>query len=236
MEGAAQTTHVLPRGRHAAPRRVVRQSQRARLLDAIAAAVAERGYARASVADVIALAGVSRKTFYEHFANKEECFLAAYDAGVEMVLEAIDSAVSEAGDPYSAAAAGTRAYVDTLASHPTLARSFFVEVLAAGDVVMRRRDLVLERFADQLERIYAGAREVLDVLPAAPPRYVFRACVGAVNELVTAELRRAGPSALPAIADSLLEVEMRLLVGHELAESIRTSAGLGEPARARSTG
>jgi AcrR family transcriptional regulator len=222
-EDQTATRRVLPRGRHAAPKRVVRASQRSRLLEAMAESVAEHGYGQAAVADVIERAGVSRKTFYEHFPNKERCFLAAYDAGVAMVLDAIDPAVAAAPDPYTAAAAGTRAYLDTLAANPALARAFFVEVLAAGPAALKRRDAVLERFADQLEQIYAGARAVLDVLPEAPPRYVFRACVGAINELVTRELLLHGPERLPQIADSILDVEMRLLVGQELAERIRAA-------------
>src|ERR687889_66607 len=86
----------LPRGRNAAPREVVRESQRGRLLGAMAACVGESGYADVSVADVIARAGVSRKTFYEHFDNKLECFLAAYDAGVDAMLGAIDDAIGKA--------------------------------------------------------------------------------------------------------------------------------------------
>ena len=68
---------TLPRGRHAATREIVWTSQRERLLEAMAGVVADKGYARVAVADVIDHAGVSRKTFYEHFANKEACFLAA---------------------------------------------------------------------------------------------------------------------------------------------------------------
>jgi AcrR family transcriptional regulator len=214
---------VLPRGRHAAPRRVVRASQRERMLEAVAAAVAENGYPRVAVADVIARAGVSRKTFYEHFANKEECFLASYDAGVAMVLEAIDAAVAAAPNPYAAAAAGTEAYLETLCANPALARTFFVEVLGAGPAALARRELVLERFTQQLEAIYDEARKALDVLPDAPPRYVFRAAVGAVNELVTVELLRNGPERLPELAPAIFDVEMRLLVGKDLAERIRAS-------------
>src|SRR5258707_2850574 len=88
----------LPRGRHAAPPEVVWESQRGRMLEAMALAVAEKGYAATAVADVIARAGVSRKTFYEHFANREACFLAAYDAGVEALLAAIDEAIAAAPD------------------------------------------------------------------------------------------------------------------------------------------
>src|SRR3712207_4871654 len=110
-----QTRTVLPRGRHAAPREVVWQSQRDRLLAAMADAVAEKGYAKASVADVIERAGVSRKTFYEHFANKEECFLAASDAGDDLLLAAINDAVAATLPDWQAALdAGARAYLETL--------------------------------------------------------------------------------------------------------------------------
>ena len=63
------------------------------MLVAMVQAVAETGYALVAVADVIDRAGVSRKTFYEQFANKDECFLAAYDATVEDLLATIDGAL-----------------------------------------------------------------------------------------------------------------------------------------------
>jgi hypothetical protein len=144
--------------------------------------------------------------------------------------------VADAPHPYAAAQAGTRAYVDTLRANPGLARACFVEVLAAGPAALRRREAVLERFADQLARIYDGAAAVLDVLPPAPPRYVFRACVGAVNELVTRELIARGPEGLPQLAGAIFDVEMRLLVGHELAEAIREGMGLADAPRASSSG
>ena len=217
-----ETRRVLPRGRHAAPRRVVRRSQRSRLLEAMAAVVSERGYASAAVADVVAHAGVSRKTFYEHFANKEECFLAAYDAQVDMLLEAIDTAVADAANPLEAAAAGARAYAGFLSDHGEFARAFFFEVMAVGPTALRRRARTIERFVDQLEAIYDDARRALpDLMPERPPRHVFRAGVGASNEMVLHELVRRGPSGLPALADDILDVQLRLLIGEERAQRIR---------------
>src|SRR5436853_2541679 len=110
---------VLPGGRHAAPREVVVESQRARMLGAMAGAVAEKGYAHTAVADVIERAGVSRKTFYEHFDNKEACFLVAYDAGVELLLGAIEDGMASArgGTWLDRARAGTTAYLDALVEH-----------------------------------------------------------------------------------------------------------------------
>src|SRR5438270_860325 len=106
MSASGQTDilAVLPRGRHAAPRAVVRETQRARMLEAMVQAVAEKGYAHVAVADVIERAGVSRKTYYEQFANKEGCFLAAYDAGVDALLHAIDDGMADLAPDWRAAA------------------------------------------------------------------------------------------------------------------------------------
>jgi AcrR family transcriptional regulator len=200
---------VLPRGRHAAPREIVAESQRGRLLLAMASAVAEKGYARTSVADVIERARVSRRSFYEHFSNKEECFLAAYDEGVSWLLESIAEAVAAAGtDVVAVATAGARSYVELLAANPDFARTFLVEIQGAGPAALERRAVIHQRFADQLAdsyRMVAGAE-----LPEPPP-YVFRAAVGAVNELVTEELVARGPGALPELVAPIMDIQLRLL-------------------------
>jgi AcrR family transcriptional regulator len=204
------STPALPRGRHAAPREVVRESQRRRMLAAMAEVVGAKGYGPVAVADVIARAGVSRKTFYEHFENKEECFLAAYDAGVELMLGAIDAAIADAGsEPLAIARAGTARYLETLAANPAFARTFLVEVLAAGRRALERRARVHARFAEQLATIHraasGGGR-------ADPPPHVFRACVGAIHELVTDHLLRHCAETLPSLLDALVEVEAALLL------------------------
>src|SRR3954454_19040502 len=84
----------LPRGRHSLTREQVESSQRERLLLAMCEAVAERGYVATSVADVIARARVSRETFYRHFADKQTCFEAAHDRGVEILLGEMGEALS----------------------------------------------------------------------------------------------------------------------------------------------
>src|SRR3954451_3272974 len=94
----ASAHRPLPRGPHGLERDVVLASQRGRMLGAMADAVARKTYAGTTVADVVAGAGVSRKTFYEHFRDKEECFLAAFDAGVDTLLEAITAAQPQAQD------------------------------------------------------------------------------------------------------------------------------------------
>jgi AcrR family transcriptional regulator len=186
------------------------ESQRGRILVAMAAAVAEKGYARTAVADVIERARVSRRTFYEHFDNKEACFLAAYDEGVAWLLDSIAGAAATAGDDVLAVAGGgARAYLELLAANPDFARTFLVEVQAAGPAALERRAEVHRRFAEQLAASYgtvaAGAG-----LPELPP-YVFRATVGAVNELVTDALVARGAESLPGLEGAILDVQLRLL-------------------------
>src|SRR4051812_33994794 len=202
------STPVLPRGRHAAPREVVIESQRERMLAAMAEAVGTKGYGAVAVADVIAGAGVSRKTFYEHFENKEECFLAAYDAGVELMLGAIDAAIADAGsEALAIARAGTARYLETLAANPAFARTFLVEVLAAGPRALERRARVHARFASQLATIHRAARGDAS---ADPPPHVFRACVGAIHELVTDHVLRDRAETLPELLDALVGVQAAL--------------------------
>src|SRR3954447_26019152 len=89
MERATPTSRPLPRGPHGLERDVVLASQRGRLLSAMAAALAANTDGGTTVADVVAGAGVSRTTFNEHFRDKEDCFLAAFDAGCDQLLDAI---------------------------------------------------------------------------------------------------------------------------------------------------
>ncbi|WP_445150371.1 TetR/AcrR family transcriptional regulator [Baekduia sp. Peel2402] len=209
---------VLPRGRHAAPREVVAESQRERMLVAMAEACAAKGYANVAVADVIERARVSRRSFYEHFSNKEECFLAAYDAGVggllDEVADAEEAARSAAGPTAGllvAARAGTETYLHLLADNPAFARTFLIEVLGAGPEALARRDAVHQRFADRLAEAHAAIRASAAAALPAPAPYVFRAAVGAIHELVTQKLLSDGPEALPELLDAVLEVELRML-------------------------
>jgi AcrR family transcriptional regulator len=215
----SQPLRVLPRGRHAAPREVVAESQRERVLVATADAVAEKGYNNASVADVIERAGVSRRSFYEHFTNKEDAFLAAYDAGVGGLLDAIAEAEDEAaarpgpdGGLLARAHAGTEVYLQLLADNPAFARTFLIEVLGAGPDALARRDAVHERFAERMAATFDAIAAQVPDLPRPNP-YVFRAAVGAIHELVTDCLLKRGAEALPELLPAILEIELRLLSG-----------------------
>jgi len=218
VPGETPALRVLPRGRHAAPRAVVAESQRERVLVAMADATAAKGYANVSVADVIGRAGISRRSFYELFANKEEAFLAAYDAGVAGLLEAIAEAEEDAGAQAATgpgaltarARAGTEVYLHLLADNPAFARTFLIEVLGAGPAALARRDAVHQRFAERLADGFAAISDAAGGLPEPQP-YVFRAAVGAIHELVTDCLLKRGAAALPELLGPILEIELRLL-------------------------
>ncbi len=215
---------VLPRGRHAAPRPVVREAQRGRMLAAMVQAVADKGYARVAVADVIERAGVSRKTFYEQFANKDDCFLAAYDATVDDLLATIDAALEAlAPDWLAAHRAAVGAYLETLAASPQFAKAFLIEVLGAGPEALDRRAAVQDRFAAQLRDVHRRARQDIPEIPEVPP-HTYRAAVGAVNELVTAHVLEHGADTLPELADAILDVQLALLVGREVAQDLAAGA------------
>src|SRR3954462_14268125 len=127
---ASETTPMrpLPRGPHRLAREEVVASQRGRMLDALAESVAAKGYAGTTVGDVVAGAGVSRKTFYEHFSDKEDCFLAAFDSGVDALLDAIAAAEPDDATRIGIVRARVRAYLVTLAARPAFARAFLIEV------------------------------------------------------------------------------------------------------------
>jgi AcrR family transcriptional regulator len=201
---------VLPRGRHSVRREIVLASQRGRLLDAIAEAVAEKGYPATTVGDVVARAGVSRKTFYEHFDDKLDCFLAAFDAGVDALLGRLSEAWELPGDVRTRMRREIEAYLEWLASAPQLARTFLVEALAAGPRVLERRAAVHARFAAQLQAAHAEARAELPDLAEVPPE-LFIASVGAVDELVTERVRQGRADSLPQLADVILHIQLALL-------------------------
>jgi AcrR family transcriptional regulator len=189
------------------------------MTDAMALAVARKGYAAATVGDVVAGAGVSRKTFYEHFRDKEACFLAAFDAGVDALLAAIVAAEPEQPGWLETLRARVRAYLETLASRPAFARTFMIEVFAAGPQALERRAGVHERFAQLIADLYAETRREFPDLPTVPDP-IWTAAVGALNELVTVQVREGRAEQLLELEDTLVYVQVALFAGPSAAGSL----------------
>ena len=208
----------LPRGSHGLHRDVVAASQRARLLEAVGRAVADRGYAAATIDHIVRGAGVSKKTFYEHFADKEECFVAAYEAAAEELLERVRDAHGSSDDWLDRTRAGIRAYLHWLAAEPALARVFLIEVAAAGPRAAEARERMRDRYAVLMRELQEDARADMPALPRLPEE-VFHAAVAAVDELVVRRIREATARDLPRLEQILLYLQLALLAGTEVAAS-----------------
>jgi AcrR family transcriptional regulator len=200
----------LPRGTHGLDRDVVEASQRTRLLEAVGRAVAERGYAAATIDDVVRGAGVSKKTFYEHFTDKQDCFLAAYEAASEELLARVREAHAGQDDWLERTRAGVRAYLRWLAAEPALARVFLIEVAAAGPQALERREALRDRYAELMRERGREARPRL-------PIEVFHAVVAAVDDVVVRHIREHGAADLPALEPVLVYLQTALLTGPQAA-------------------
>jgi AcrR family transcriptional regulator len=199
----SKTAEQLPRGRHGLSRDQVLASQRGRMLDALCHAVAEKGYARTSVADVIERAGVSRETFYEHFTDKEDCFLAAYELASATLREAIASALPpESADPLERYDRAMAAYLKTMSEERAYARVFLIDVYGAGPAALARRFRVFQGFVDLIAGIF-GARSAAD-------RALCEALVGAVSSLVTIRVAIGEFDELPGLRRQIREIARRL--------------------------
>jgi len=191
----------LPKGRHPLTRQAVAESQRTRLLEAMAAAVADKGYAETTVADVVERAWVSRKTYYELFPDKEACFLAAYDMGRDYLRASIRDALKNLpeGDWRRRARASIEAYLAALAARPAAAWAFSVEVFGAGPKALARHSEVIGTWVTQWSRLRALARGKPTTLSRADEMQL-RAMVGGIEELVRECLRTRGAQRLPELA------------------------------------
>jgi AcrR family transcriptional regulator len=181
------------RGRHAPPLEVRLPLQRRRLLQAAAEEFASRGYAQASSESISRRAGMSKATFYEHFANKEDCMLALFDTAADVVVQAMAEAAERAGtDPVERLKAAIRAFLTTLAEHPEFAQTLLVEIVGAGPKAARRRDQMMEQYAELLDAENAAAANRGLIARFASLHDPF-AIVGAINELVSRQVRLGDP-------------------------------------------
>jgi len=214
----------LPPGRHGLPRGYVMRNQRERILDAVINVVAECGYAAMTVEDVIAYAGVSRRTFYEHFLNKEQAFLAAYDLVVHQVLAAVNAEFAKGTTWPERVRRGLGAFLVLLADEPTLARVCVVDVLAAGPNALARRAEAMGRFRDLLAPGHLAWTPHLSVPPLAA-----ETTVGGIYEVIFDRVLRGEIGTLPSLLPELLHAFLLPFAGGEVAGAALQAAR--EPAR-----
>jgi AcrR family transcriptional regulator len=153
--------------------------QRAKLLAAMVAVVAEKGYDAATVADAVRVARVSRGTFYELFESKEACLAAAYRLGNEVLEARVHEAVKGAGDWREEVRLGLRTYLRALEADPDFARVYLLEWAPVG----AERDAAVWRFARRYGRSFARSGH-----PVPPDDALFVLAAG-IHEAACARVR-----------------------------------------------
>ncbi|GAA1519375.1 TetR/AcrR family transcriptional regulator [Dactylosporangium maewongense] len=167
------------------------------LTGGLAAAIADKGYAATTIADVVMHARVSKRTFYEHFTDKESCLMALYEQGCVHLLAVVRSAAGGGGGSWKAMVNhGVTAYLNALESMPAVTRTLLVEIQAAGPKAYRLRQQMQRRFADTLVEVVDAARAADPAIPELSQLLAI-ALVGGVHEMmlqVSDPYTGAGPS------------------------------------------
>jgi AcrR family transcriptional regulator len=156
---------------------------RADLIHGLAAAVSEKGYAASTIADIVAHARVSKRTFYEHFADKEECLMALYADACDQLM-AVLRASGSADRPWrERVRMAVTAYLSAMESLPAANRMLLVEMQAAGPRAYRLRQEKQRQVADTLVTIVEEGRPANPEIPPLSPAMAV-ALVGGLNELL----------------------------------------------------
>ena len=192
--------------------------QRARIITGMVEVVAERGVARSTVAHVVARSGVSRRTFYELFADREECFLAAFEQAVECAAARVLPAFEEADGWLERMRGGLRALLEFLDDEPGLGRLAVVDALGAGPVALERRARVVGLLIDAVDR---GRRDRSEIGQRATPglkRFTAEGIVGAVLAVMHARLTEPEPRPMVRLLGPLMGVIVLPYQGRAVAE------------------
>jgi len=218
-----RAAHQLPPGRHGLSRKFVQANQRERILDAVADVVSLVGYQAMSVEDVVSTAGVSRRTFYDHFAGKDDAFLTAYDAIGAKLVGHVQAAYDASNTFEEGVIACLAAFLEFVASEPHYADMCIVEALAAGPAAIERRNAVMKTFAQLLQ---TGAETVTDRIH--PPELIAETLVGGIYEIVYSRVVQGNTSELPELLPDLAYSMILPYLGHQAADQalrqLRTDA------------
>ncbi|MES1264743.1 MAG: TetR/AcrR family transcriptional regulator [Variovorax sp.] len=155
---------------------------RSRLLEGMAHAVAAKGYAETTIADIVGAASVSRRTFYEHFGTKAECLVALYEAASHNALKMLRGAIDPAQPWQTQIQRALTAYFGCMAQNPVLMRTLFIEILGLGPEGLAARRRVNQEIADFILGVVNGPSGHPRATPL--PRELASALVGGINELV----------------------------------------------------
>lgn len=203
----------LPRGRHGLPRELVTRSQRERLLAAVVRVTAARGYEATTVADILEEAGVGRESFYELFADKLSCTLAAQELLVDDLESQVRAVYVAPGDWADRAREGLAVGLVWFASDPAAARFTLVEMAAVGEAARARFQADFARFTALVDEGLQGGG------PAPELQGATSLAVGAALARVYEEVVRERTAKLPELLPDLVYELLVPFVGEAAARA-----------------
>lgn len=198
----------LPRHRHNLTRTQVETVQRARIIVATAEVTNELGYAATSSKAIIERAGVSSKTFYALFGDKESAFYAAFSLLDGVVVEVVRTA-PHPEEPRLQARDGVRAFLEQVAAVPLFTRLRIVEGPAAGHRALERQRAINRELARAIRRLMVAAQEV-DPDINVPSEDVLVMFTGGVSELMLAHILEHGTTSLPDLTPTVYDLLERI--------------------------
>jgi AcrR family transcriptional regulator len=191
-------------------REFVLAHQRERLIRGMVDAIDDKGYIATSVADVLVIARVSRSAFYELFRDKEDCFLACYDEGADLVLEAVGSSLGAGGDWPVRIRRVFTALLGVFVDHPKLARVCMIEALAAGAQANDRYRQAIAGLVSLVETDMSANEDVPRV-----PRTVLLGLVGGCSAVIYGEIAAGRTAQLREKIEELTAFWLAGFVGYE---------------------
>lgn len=199
----------LPRGRHKLTREQVESSQRERIMRAMAEAVGELGYVKTTVAEVLKRAGVSRETFYTQFADKHECFIAAFDRSAEEMISRLKTASEKAaesgGSEEDRISMMLTDVLSLIAEEPGIARTYYIEVYAAGQEAIEHRVAIQAGIVDLMLGLLRDVKE--------EDRFTLQATMGAIGAVITQVVSLGQTEHVVHLQPQLLKFVMTTLRG-----------------------
>ena len=187
----------LPSGRHGLSRDFVATNQRERIVKALLATIVNYGYNGCSVEHVARRAGVSRRTFYEQFASREDAYLQTYDTTARCLLERVNEAWAQDVDGPTQLRTWLETLLESIASEPRLGRVFMVDLLAVGPVALERREEHLRDFTAPLEK--AAVRHN----GAPPPPLAADGLVAAIYDAIYKRVAQERAAELPDLLEDM---------------------------------
>jgi AcrR family transcriptional regulator len=222
MASKDKTRSMAPRlrpGPNGLPRGQVSEIQRSRMLTAAAEAVEEVGYARLTVAQVIARARVSRKTFYDLFEDREDCFLAVFDQAIDQLSTLVGDAYERESGWREGVRAGLLAMLRFMDEEPGLARICVVEALGAGPRVLKRRTQVLAQLKKVIDEGRASPGARVARATEESPDVTAEGVIGAVFAVLHTRLLARGREPLTALLGPLMGMIVLPYLGARAASS-----------------